>query len=118
MTLYMLVGEIDIAGAFPSLRAFFLKTFFLLSVKNFHLCLQFLRVLLMECGHHGNDVKVTDEDGFLSCSMMIKAENIIMKERIWIHRVDQRYVERDHAHFCLSFSLAFLLHFIQSSGHK
>ena len=26
-------------------------------------------------------MKVTDEDGFLSCSMMIKAKNIIMKER-------------------------------------
>ena len=43
----------------------------------------------MECGHHGNDVKVTDEDGFLSCSMMIKAK-IIMMERIWINRVPQR----------------------------
>ena len=30
--------------------------------------------------------KVTDEDGFLSCSMMINAKNIIMKERIWINR--------------------------------
>ena len=29
-------------------------------------------------------VKVSDEDGFLSRSMMIKAKNIIMKERIWI----------------------------------
>ena len=35
----------------------------------------------------GNDVKVTDEDGFLSRSMMIKAKNTIMKERIWINRV-------------------------------
>ena len=59
-------------------------------VKNSHLCLQFLRVELMERGHHGNDVKVSDEDGFLSCSMMIKAKNIIMKERIWINRVAQR----------------------------
>ena len=39
-----------------------------------------------------SDVKVTDEDGFLSCSMMIKAKNIIMKERIWINRVAQRDV--------------------------
>jgi len=31
-------------------------------------------------------VKLTDEDGFLSRSMMINAKNIIMKERIWIHR--------------------------------
>ena len=44
----------------------------------------------MECGHHGNDVKVTDEDGFLFCSMMIKAKNIIMKGRIWIHRRSAR----------------------------
>ena len=35
-----------------------------------------------------SDVKVLDEDGFLSCSMMIKAKNIIMKERIY--RVAQR----------------------------
>ena len=35
-------------------------------------------------------VKMTDEGGFLSCSMMIKAKNIIIKERIWINRVDQR----------------------------
>ena len=37
---------------------------------------------------------------FLSCSMMIKAKNIIMKERIWINRVTQRdhnfqYLHRD-----------------------
>ena len=32
---------------------------------------------------------MTDEDGFLSCSMMIKAKNT-MKERIWINRVAQR----------------------------
>ena len=36
---------------------------------------------------HVSDAKVTDEDGVLSCSMMIKAKNIIMKERIWINRV-------------------------------
>ena len=34
-----------------------------------------------------NDLKVSDEDGLLSRSMMIKAKNIIMKERIWINRV-------------------------------
>ena len=39
-----------------------------------------------------NDVKVTDEDGFLSRSMMIKAKNTIMKERIWINRAAQRDV--------------------------
>ena len=39
---------------------------------------------------HVSDVKVTDEDDFLSRSMMIKAKNIIMKERIWINRVAQR----------------------------
>ena len=32
------------------------------------------------------DEKVTDEDGFLSNSMMIKAKNTLMKERIWINR--------------------------------
>ena len=33
------------------------------------------------------DVKVTDEDGLLSCSMMIKAMNTIMKERLLTNRV-------------------------------
>ena len=33
------------------------------------------------------DVKMTDEDSFLSNSMMIKAKNIIMQERIWINCV-------------------------------
>ena len=46
----------------------------------------------MECGHHGNDLKVTDEDDFPSCSMMIKAKNIIMKERMWNNRVDERII--------------------------
>ena len=32
---------------------------------------------------------VTDEDGFLSDSMMIKAKNTLMKERIWINRRGQ-----------------------------
>ena len=39
-----------------------------------------------------SDVKVTDEDDFLFRSMMIKAKNIIMKERTWINRVAQRDV--------------------------
>ena len=39
-----------------------------------------------------SDVNVTDEDDFLSHSMMIKAKNIIMKERTWINRVAQRDV--------------------------
>ena len=34
-----------------------------------------------------SDVKITDEDGFLSRNMTIKAKNIIMKERIWINAV-------------------------------
>ena len=34
-----------------------------------------------------NDVRVSDEDGFLFCSMMIKAKNNIKKERIWTNRV-------------------------------
>ena len=37
-----------------------------------------------------SDVKMTDESDFLSHSMMIKAKNIIMKERIWIKRLAQR----------------------------
>ena len=39
-----------------------------------------------------SDVNVTDEDDFLSRSTMIKAKNIIMKERTWIDRVAQRDV--------------------------
>ena len=39
-----------------------------------------------------SDVKVTDEDGLLSRSMMIKANNTIMKERIWINRVASKIV--------------------------
>ena len=39
-----------------------------------------------------HDVKVTDEDGLLSRSMMIKANNTIMKERIWINRVASKIV--------------------------
>ena len=34
-----------------------------------------------------SDVKMTDEDSFLSNSMMIKVKNIIMKDRIWINGV-------------------------------
>ena len=39
-----------------------------------------------------SDVHVTDENGFVSCTMMIEAKNIIMKERTWINRVAQRDV--------------------------
>ena len=58
-------------------------------------------------------VKVIDEDGVLSRSVMIKAKNIIMKERIWINRVISemsqmersrcilnRYVERFTVEMC------------------
>ena len=38
------------------------------------------------------DEKVADEDDFPSCSMMIKAKNTIMKERIWINRVASEIV--------------------------
>ena len=38
------------------------------------------------------DEKVTDEDGFLSSSVMIKARNTLMKERIWINRVASEFV--------------------------
>ena len=37
-----------------------------------------------------SDVKETDEDGLLSRSMMIKANNTIMKERIWINSCGQQ----------------------------
>ena len=37
-----------------------------------------------------SDVKVTEENGFLSRTLMIKAKNIIMKERIWINHVARR----------------------------
>ena len=33
------------------------------------------------------DETVTEVDGFLSRSMMIKAKNTLMKERIWFNRV-------------------------------
>ena len=42
-----------------------------------------------------NDVNVSDEDDFLSRCMMIKAKNIVMKERTWIDRVAQREHQRD-----------------------
>ena len=38
------------------------------------------------------DVRMTDEDGFLSRSTMIKAKNTIMKERILINRVASEIV--------------------------
>ena len=34
-----------------------------------------------------SDVKVSDEDGYLPRSMTIKANNMIVKERIWMNRV-------------------------------
>ena len=67
---------------------------------NFHLCLNIpisswcftdeMKARSPQQSMGVNDVKVTDEDGFLSCSMTIKAKNIIMRERIWINRVAQR----------------------------
>merc|ERR1711916_348573 len=39
-----------------------------------------------------SDVKVSDEDGYLSRSMTIKANNKIVKERIWINRVASEIV--------------------------
>ena len=44
----------------------------------------------MKCGHHGNDVKVTDEDDFLSSNNTIKADNKIVKERIWTGSVTSK----------------------------
>ena len=46
----------------------------------------------MKCGHHGNDVKVTDEDGFLSRNDTIKADKKIVKERIWTGSVTSKIV--------------------------
>ena len=56
----------------------------------------------MECGHHGNDVKVTDEDGYLSRNMTIRANvnddsqfaNKIAKERIWINPVTSKIMKQ------------------------
>ena len=45
-----------------------------------------LKRKLTEKSMNVNDSKTTDEDGFLSNNMMIRAKNI-MKERIWINRV-------------------------------
>ena len=42
-----------------------------------------------------SDVKMTDENDFLSNSMMIKAKNI-MKERIWINRVINETTSETH----------------------
>ena len=38
------------------------------------------------------DVKVTDENGLLSCSLMIKAMNTIMKERLLTNRLASQFV--------------------------
>ena len=43
-----------------------------------------------------NDLKVTDEDDVLSCSLMIKAKNIIMKEQIWITSVSLQFERNRH----------------------
>ena len=68
-------------------------------VKNFHLCLSLLNNSLWEAlemkahsekSMNVSDVKVIDDDGFLSSGMTIKANNKIMKERTWINRVAQR----------------------------
>ena len=45
------------------------------------------------------DDKVTDDDGFLSRGMMIKANNTLLKERIWINRVASELV---FLHFILT----------------
>ena len=44
----------------------------------------------MKCSHHGNDMKVTEKNDFLSRSIMIKARNIIVKERIWTGSVTSK----------------------------
>ena len=56
-------------------------------VKNFHLCFQ---AFSMKCVHHGNDVKVTGEDDFLSSNNTIKADNKIVKERFWTGSVTSK----------------------------
>ena len=42
----------------------------------------------MKCGHHGNDVKVTDEDDFRSNNTI--KDNKIEKERIWTGSVTSK----------------------------
>ena len=65
-------------------------------VRNFHLCFSIPTNLWEASKAHSeksmnvSDVKVPDEDDFLSHGMMIKAKNIIMKERLWINCVAQR----------------------------
>ena len=62
-------------------------------VKKYHLCSGLLNNSLWEAHEmkahseksmNVSDVKVTDEDGYLSRSKTIKANNKIVKERIWI----------------------------------
>ena len=59
-----------------------------------------------------NDVKVIEEDGFLSCSLMIKANSKIVKERIWTGMVTsnimKQHLESDtDARLTMSVSLQF-----------
>ena len=64
------------------------------SMKNFHLCFEHSQRLITRNRTRTeatewtdtvnvSDVKMTDDDSFLSRSMMIKIKNIIMKERMW-----------------------------------
>ena len=69
---------------------------------NFHLCLSISINSLWEALNvkasspnkfmDVTSVKVSDKDGFLSRSMMIKARNTVMKERIRINRVANEIV--------------------------
>ena len=65
-------------------------------VMNFHVCLKLINSLWEafemkaqspEKFMDVSDVKVTDEGGSLQCSKTIKANNKIVKERIWINPV-------------------------------
>ena len=43
----------------------------------------YIHTFTMKCGHHGNDVMVTDENNFLSCSMRIVSP-ARLKLSLWI----------------------------------
>ena len=45
--------------------------------------------------------EVTDEDGFLSHSMMIKAKDTIMKERIWINVSREKSEQKKRSGACI-----------------
>ena len=78
---------------FPSFLFFLSFEFFHFFSQNLSLSEEFpplFSTFSMKCSHHENDLKVTDENDFPSRSMMIKAKNIIVKERIWTGSVTSK----------------------------